>query len=94
MPLAEHVPVIVRHHGLGELTRVNLLAANDERNVDPLVGHRTQTILERSSFRRSGRVTLDRLVHGRRYATVAVESDHRARDDFRGCIPVFGLVAG
>jgi len=36
MPLGKHVTVIVRHHGLGELTRVNLLAANDERNVDPL----------------------------------------------------------
>jgi hypothetical protein len=45
MPLAEHVTMIVRHHRINQLAGVNLLAADDERNVDPIAGHRAESIL-------------------------------------------------
>jgi hypothetical protein len=34
------------HHGVSEVAGVNPLAADDDRNLDPLVGHRDQAALE------------------------------------------------
>jgi hypothetical protein len=46
VPLPQHVTVIVRHHRLRQFAGVHLMPANDERDVDSLVGHRTEAILE------------------------------------------------
>ena len=42
-----------------------LLAADDQRDLDALAGHRREPRLERGALRRAGRVAADRLVDGR-----------------------------
>ena len=65
VPVGEHVLVLERHHGLLRLAGADFLAADDERNLDALVGHRGQARLELSALGRSRRVGLDGLVEGR-----------------------------
>ena len=65
--LGQHVLMVVRHHRLLDLAGADLLAADDERNLDLLGGHRLQARLELGALRRSGRVgaigLVDRLGH-------------------------------
>jgi hypothetical protein len=82
MPLAKNVTVIVRHHRLHGLAAVDLLSADDERNVCSFIRHRLQASLELGTLRRSRRVALHRLVDWRRYSAVPIETRECARGDF------------
>jgi hypothetical protein len=44
------MPVVVRHHGMFHAPRANLAAADDERDVEALFGHRRQARLQLEPF--------------------------------------------
>ena len=54
--LGQHVLVVVRHDRLLDLAGPDLLAADDERNLDLLRRHRLQARLQLGAFRRTGRI--------------------------------------
>ena len=73
VPGGEHVLVRVRHHDLRGVAGANLAAADHDRNVHLLGGHRGESCLELGALGRAGCVAPDRLVHGRRRTPGAVE---------------------
>jgi hypothetical protein len=46
VPVSQHVLVLEGHHGLPRLAGANLLAADDQRNLDTFAGHRRQAGLQ------------------------------------------------
>ena len=66
--VGEDVLLRVRHDRLARLAGAHLLAADDQRDVEPLVPHLLEPQLQARALRRSRRVVLDRLVHRRRNA--------------------------
>ena len=60
--VGEDVGLAVRHHGLEGLVGVDVLAADDHRDGDPLALHLSQPSLELGAFGRAGGVGLDGLV--------------------------------
>jgi hypothetical protein len=63
--VGQHVGVVVRHHRLPELAGAHVAAADHQRNLDPLAGHRRQPGLDRGAFRRARRITANRFVDRR-----------------------------
>jgi hypothetical protein len=51
--VGQHVAVVVRHHRLRGASGSDLLAADDQRNVDPLCGHRFQARFQLGALRRA-----------------------------------------
>ena len=62
----EDVALPVRHDRLEGLTRRDVLAADDERDLDALVLHLAEARLELGAFPGAGLVSPDRLVDGLR----------------------------
>ena len=62
--VGEHVLLAVRHHRLGRLLRLDLLAADHQRNRDSLSLHLRQPDAQLLPLRRAGRVCVHRLVGG------------------------------
>src|SRR5437762_12658705 len=91
MPIGEHVTVIVWHHRLPGLARANLFAADDERDLDALLCHLLEPILERLFLRRASDVALDRLVHWCRNAANAGESGEGCGRRRNGALGLLGL---
>jgi hypothetical protein len=51
VPVAEHVPVIMGHDGLRYFARAKFLPTDDDRDLDPLPGHRIESRLQSGAFR-------------------------------------------
>ena len=66
--VGEHVVVVVRHDRLERRPGLDPLAADHERDVDPLAGHLREPLLELGALGRARRVRADRLVDGGRRA--------------------------
>ena len=49
--VGQHVAVVVRHHRSAEVAGADVLAADDQRDLDPLAGHRGQPRLDRGALR-------------------------------------------
>ena len=64
--VGENVIFSVRHHGLEGLTRLHVLAADHERDLDPLALELAQSLLQLGALRRARSVVLDGLVPGLR----------------------------
>ena len=65
VPARQHVAVLVRHHRRAQIAGADLLAADDERDVDDLARHRGEPFLQRRLLGRPRAVRLDGLVDGR-----------------------------
>ena len=66
--VGEHVLLVVRHHGLLQVAGRDVLAADHERDLDPLVAHLLEAQLQAGALRAAGREAEDRLVDGGRRA--------------------------
>ena len=64
--VGEHVLLVVRHDGRARVAGGDVLAADHERDLDPLAGHLREPRLERRALGAPGRVVADRLVARRR----------------------------
>ena len=64
--LCEHVVVVVRHDGLEGRPRLDALAADHERDVEPLARHLREPLLELGALRAARRVPANGLVDGGR----------------------------
>ena len=69
----EHVMVIVRHHDVAGVAGADLLAADDDRNVDLFAGHRARAGLDGCALRRARFIRSDGIVGRRRDAASTVE---------------------
>ena len=63
--VGEDMLLVVRHDRLLQVARRDVLAADDERDLDALVPHLLQSELEARALRAAGRVVANGLVHGR-----------------------------
>ena len=63
----EDVALAVGHDGLEGLVRLDVLPADDERDLEALALHLAEPVLQLLALGRAGRVGLDRLVDGRRW---------------------------
>jgi hypothetical protein len=74
VPVGEHVPVIVRHHGLRGVAAADLASTNDDWNVHALIRNLLESCLELGTLGRFGRVALDRLIDRRWHAARSGEA--------------------
>jgi hypothetical protein len=75
----EDVLAVVGHHCLERLAAADLLAADDERNLDLVRAHLLEANAKLLTFGRSRRVVLDRLVLGSRRTEKTRGGGHRTR---------------
>ena len=76
--VGEHVLLVVRHDGRARVAGGDVLAADHERDLDPLAGHLREPALERRALGAAGRVVADRLVARRRRPEVRVRAQLRS----------------
>src|SRR5207249_3748563 len=74
VPVAQDVAVVVRHHRLRLVPGADLLASDDERDVEALARHGLEPRLELRLLGGPGAVGLDGLVDRRRHPPDAVET--------------------
>ena len=74
--VAEHVPMVVRHHGAGGLAGAHVLAVDHHRDVDALGRHRVEARLQLGALRRARSVAPDGFVDGRGNLAATVEGHH------------------
>src|SRR4051812_26321820 len=74
------MPVVVGHHRLPRLAGADFFSIDDQWNLDALVRHRFEALLERLLLRRARGVAFDGLVDGRRHTTNAGKASEWSAD--------------